>query len=137
MRVSELAARAGTTAKNVRFYEAERVLPAPVRAGNGYRDYSEGDLRQLRLVVALRGLGLGLAECGRLAQMCVTGRCEEMADDLAALVADKRDAVAVAMAELRHLDEALAALETTLASGRAQENLCLGSVGRTTTGATR
>lgn len=127
MKVSELAERVGTTAKTVRFYEAEGVLPAPPRQGNGYRDYAEEDVRRLRLVVALRGLGLDLTECGRLARLCVSGECEEMAGDLTARVAERRTEVAAAMAELRHLDGELAALERALAIGGPQAPFCVGS----------
>lgn len=136
VKVSELAERVGTTAKTVRFYEAEGVLPAPPRQGNGYREYSEDDVCRLRLVVALRGLGLDLAECGRLAQLCVTGRCEEMAGDLTARVAERRAEVAAVLAELRHLDDELAGLERTLATGGRQTTFCLGPAATTTTAAT-
>lgn len=137
MKVSELAERAGTAAKTVRFYEAEGVLSAPARQGNGYRDYSEDDVCRLRLVVALRGLGLDLAECGRLAQLCVTGRCDQMAGDLTARVTERRAEVAAAMAELRHLDDELAALQRTLTIGGPQATFCLGPAVMTTTGAAR
>ncbi len=127
MKVSELGERAGTTATTIRFYEAQGVLPPPPRRENGYRDYGEEDLCRVRLVVALRGLGLDLAESGRLAELCLTGRCDEMAGDLAAQVAERRRSVAAALAEVRHLDGELAMLERTLATGEPQTTLCLGS----------
>jgi DNA-binding transcriptional MerR regulator len=127
MRVSELAERAGTTAKTIRFYESEGVLPAPPRQDNGYRDYSDEDLCRVRLVVALRGLGLDLAESGRLALLCSSGRCEEMSVDFARRIAERRASVANAISELRHLDEELAVLERTLATGEPQETFCLGT----------
>lgn len=126
MKVSELALRAGTTAKTIRFYEAEGILPAPTRRENRYRDYGEEDLCRVRLVVALRGLGLELTESGRLAELCATGRCDEMAGDLAVRIAERREAVATAMAELVHLDAELAAIERSLATGEPQTTLCLG-----------
>lgn len=126
MQVSELADRAGTTPKTIRFYEAEGVLPSPPRRANGYREYAEQDLCRTRLVVTLRGLGLDLTESGRLAELCATGRCDEMAGDLAVRVAERRKAVAVAMAELAHLDAELAAIATGLANGEPQDSLCTG-----------
>ena len=127
MKESELPARAGTTAKTLRFYEAEGVLPAPSRHENGYRAYDEEDLCRLRLVLALRGLGLNLAESGRLAELCSTGRCEEMASDLAARISERRRSVAAALAEMHHLDQELAQLERTHATGQPQTTFCLGS----------
>jgi DNA-binding transcriptional MerR regulator len=125
MKVSELAERASTTAKTIRFYEAEGTLPAPPRRPNGYRAYADEDLCRVRVVVALRGLGLDLAESGRLAELCSTGRCDEMAGDLGARVAERRRAVAAAVAELQHLDQELARIERSLASGDPEPALCL------------
>jgi MerR family transcriptional regulator, copper efflux regulator len=126
MRVSQLAQRAGVTPTAVRFYEAEGILPVPSRADNGYRDYGEADVCRLRIVVALRGLGLDLAESGRLAGMCSSGECEGMAGELTARLAERRREVSVARAELDHLDKELAALDGALVSGQPMELLCPG-----------
>lgn len=42
-----MEARSGVPRANIRYYEAEGLL-APARSGNGYRDYSEEDLRTWR-----------------------------------------------------------------------------------------
>lgn len=126
MRVSQLAQRAGVAPTAIRFYEAEGILPMPPRADNGYREYDDTDLCRLRIVVALRGLGLDLAESGRLAALCSSGECDEMADQLTGRLADRRREVSVARAELDHLDAELAALEGALVHGRRTEMLCLG-----------
>ncbi len=127
MKVSELAERAGTTAKTIRFYETEGILPAPPRSDNGYRDYRDEDLCRVRVLVSLRALGLDLAESGRLAGLCATGRCDEMSADFASRIAERRASVARSIAELRHLDEELAVLERTVATGQPQETFCLGT----------
>jgi MerR family copper efflux transcriptional regulator len=126
MNVSELARKAGTTAKTIRFYEAEGVLPAPPRKPNGYREYDEGDLCRTRVVVSLRNLGIDLAESGRLGSLCATGECDVMAGDLVERVGQRRREVAVAIAELLHLDRELAALEEALTTGAPPTHLCLG-----------
>src|SRR5262245_43075747 len=125
MRISELARRTGVTTASVRFYEAEGVLPAPERAGNGYREYDEDDVCRLRIVVALRKLGLDPEESGRLAALCVGGQCDVMADQLRARVGRQRDIVAAARAELDHLEAELAGLDRALQSGE-DTNLCPG-----------
>src|SRR3954453_15171299 len=124
MKVSELAERAGTTAKTIRFYEAEGVLPAAPRAENGYRDYTDDDLCRTRLVVALRSLGLELTESGRLAALCATGQCDVMYDDLAVRVTERRASIAKTIAELQHLDQELDRLEANLAAQNPQLSLC-------------
>ena len=118
MNVSEFAARAGISAPAVRFYESRGVIPSPRRRKNGYRDYDESDLCRLRLVVALRGLGLDLAECGRLAQLCQDGECTFMQQRLLEQLDERRAAVARARAELDHLERELTAVQQALRDGR-------------------
>ena len=127
MKASELADRTRSTAKAIRFYEDEGVLPRPRRLANGYRDYTEVDVCRVRVLVALRGLGLDLAESGRLARMCADGQCDDMADELGQRIAERRASVAVAVAELQHVDAELANLERVLATGTPQTSLCLNS----------
>ena len=124
MKVSELAARAGTSPKTIRFYESEGILPAPPREMNGYRSYDETDVCRTRMVVALRNLGLELPEAGRLAAMCAAGRCDDTMSDLAARIPERRRAVAAAIAELRHADAELAAIEHALSIGDSAISLC-------------
>jgi DNA-binding transcriptional MerR regulator len=124
MKVSELAEKAGTSARTIRFYEAEGILPAPPRQANGYRSYDASDLCRTRVVVSLRHLGIDLAEAGRLATMCASGRCDATTADLAARIPERRREVAAAMAELAHLDEELASIERALASGATPTALC-------------
>jgi DNA-binding transcriptional MerR regulator len=52
MRIGELAERAGVSTRALRYYEEQGLISAR-RAGNGYREYDESDLR---LVVEIRSL---------------------------------------------------------------------------------
>ncbi|WP_306955929.1 MULTISPECIES: MerR family transcriptional regulator [Streptomyces] len=61
MRIGELAARAGTTTRTLRYYESRGLLPAR-RGDNGYRTYDEGDLRLLRQIRTLQDFGFDLEE---------------------------------------------------------------------------
>ena len=61
MRIGELAERAGTTTRALRFYESQGLLSAR-RASNGYRDYDESDFRMLREILSLQAIGLSLEE---------------------------------------------------------------------------
>ena len=62
VRIGELAARAGTTAKTLRFYEQAGLLPEPQRTPSGYRDFDDGALDRLAFVKAAQAAGLTLAE---------------------------------------------------------------------------
>lgn len=61
MRIGELAQRAGTTTRTLRYYESRGLLSAR-RAGNGYRAYDEEDLRLLRQIRLLQDFGFELEE---------------------------------------------------------------------------
>ncbi|MFF3849400.1 MerR family transcriptional regulator [Streptomyces sp. NPDC002328] len=61
MRIGELAARAGTTTRALRYYEARGLLPAR-RDELGHRAYDERDLRLLRQIRTLRESGFDLEE---------------------------------------------------------------------------
>ncbi|MEV6947426.1 MerR family transcriptional regulator [Streptomyces sp. NPDC051172] len=61
MRIGELAERAGTTTRTLRYYESRGLLPAR-RGGNGYRTYDESDLRLLRQIRTLQDFGFDLEE---------------------------------------------------------------------------
>lgn len=61
MRIGELARRAGTTTRTLRYYESRGLLPAR-RSGNGYRAYGEDDLRLLQQIRLLQDFGFGLEE---------------------------------------------------------------------------
>ena len=62
MNVGEAARRTGLPAKTLRYYE-EIELVCPVRADNGYRDYSETDVHRLIFLQRARSLGFTIEEC--------------------------------------------------------------------------
>ncbi|MER7807029.1 MerR family transcriptional regulator [Streptomyces sp900116325] len=61
MQIGELAERAGTTTRTLRYYESRGLLPAR-RAVNGYRTYDEDDLRLLQQIRTLQDFGFDLEE---------------------------------------------------------------------------
>jgi arsenate reductase (thioredoxin) len=118
MKIAELARRAGVATSAVRFYEEAGVLPAGRRLANGYRDYADADLARLRLVVALRRLGLAPVDAGRLATVCLERG--EIDRDLMPLIANQREAIERQRADLDRLDSEITDLELTVAAaGRA------------------
>ena len=121
MKVSELARRAGVAPSAVRFYEEMGVLPPAARRDNGYREYADEALTRLRLVVALRRLGLAPVDAGRLAALCMEHG--EVALDLMPLIASQRASIERQRADLDRVDAQLTDLELTIAAaGRARRN---------------
>ena len=62
MKIGELAKASGLTAKTIRFYESEGLLPRPPRTASGYRMYASGDLQRLGFVANAKLVGLTLRE---------------------------------------------------------------------------
>ncbi|MEX1278396.1 MAG: MerR family transcriptional regulator, partial [Chloroflexota bacterium] len=82
MRIRHLAEQLGTTPHAIRYYERRGFVPAPARANNRYREYSDTDADRLRLLLGLRQLDLPLPQAAELAGMCAEGRCTEVSVEL-------------------------------------------------------
>lgn len=61
MRIQELAARAGTTTRALRYYEEQGLLPA-ARSANGYRSYGEHHVRLVLQIRSLQSIGFSLED---------------------------------------------------------------------------
>ncbi len=121
MRIAELSGRVGIAPSAVRWYEKVGVLPNAGRGANGYRDYADADVARLRLVVALRRLGLGPVDAGRLARRFLEQGTPDL--DLAPALEEQRAAIARRRDELDRLEGELVDLEMTIAAaGRARRN---------------
>ena len=62
MRIGELAERAGTSVKTIRYYDRVGVLRPEERSESGYRLYREDALDRYRFVRAAQAVGLRLGE---------------------------------------------------------------------------
>jgi arsenate reductase len=124
VKIAEVARRAGVAPSAIRWYEQTGVLPEPARGDNGYRDYAEADLARLRLVLALRRLGLGPEDAGRMARLCVERGDVDL--DLAPVLAVQREAIARQRADLDRVEGELVDLELTIAAaGRARRTTAM------------
>ena len=61
MTIKQIEAQSGMSRANIRYYEAEGLL-SPARNPNGYRDYSEADLEELKKIRLLRSLHVPLEQ---------------------------------------------------------------------------
>lgn len=123
MRIRHLAEQLGTTPHAIRYYERGGFVPAPARANNRYREYSETDADRLRLLLGLRQLDLPLPQAAELAGMCADGRCDEVSTELRAAIGEKRIELRRRMQEMGYLDRRLAHLQGDLAAGEPPRNL--------------
>ncbi len=116
VRIGELARRAGTSARTLRFYEQAGLLPAPLRTPSGYRDYDDTAVDRLAFVRAAQAAGLTLAEIREVVAVrevqgppCahVVGLLDRHADELDARIAE----LEATRAEVRRLRERAATLD--------------------------
>ena len=65
MNIGLAGKRAGLPPKTIRYYEDIGLL-RPARRENGFRDYGERDVHDLRFIARARGLGFSVEECRHL-----------------------------------------------------------------------
>jgi arsenate reductase (thioredoxin) len=120
MNISTFARRVGISPSGVRWYESAGILPPPRRRPNGYREYTDADCSRLRMVLALRRLGLTPKEAGRLAASCLEGGAADRG--LTAMLARQRRRILQQREELERLELELRdlelSIEATEAAGR-------------------
>ncbi len=62
MKIGELAVESSTPIETIRYYERERLLPAPARTQGNFRVYEAQHLERLQFVRYCRGLDMSLDE---------------------------------------------------------------------------
>lgn len=91
MQIGELARRAQTSIKAVRYYE-ELGLVAPERLSNGYRDYSDRELRIVQEIRTLAAQGIAPAKAAPFVECLATGH--HHSDECPASLTAYRDGIA-------------------------------------------
>ena len=66
MNISEAARRSGLSAKTIRYYEEIGLIAAAARGENGYRQYDQAALEELKFMARAREVGFDLDECRQL-----------------------------------------------------------------------
>ncbi|MFJ8814830.1 heavy metal-responsive transcriptional regulator [Amycolatopsis thermoflava] len=110
MKIGELAAASGTTAKTIRFYEQSGVLPEPTRTSSGYRDYGPEFVDRLGFIRRAQAAGLTLREVGQI--LAISDRGDTPCGHVRQVLADRLDQVRAQIAELVTLETHLDALLT-------------------------
>lgn len=113
MKIGELAKATGTSVENIRFYEREALLPAPMRSENNYRSYGDEHIERLTFIRHCRSLDMALGEIRALLRFKETpqANCEgvnELLDEHIGHVAER-------IRELRALEKQLNVLRAQCA----------------------
>lgn len=62
MTIKDVEERTGLSRSNIRFYEKEKLIEPSRNESNGYRDYSENDVENIRKIAYLRTLGISIED---------------------------------------------------------------------------
>lgn len=72
MTIKDVEERTGLARSNVRFYEKEKLINPSRNEGNGYRDYSEKDVEDIKKIAYLRTLGITIEDIRNIISEKVT-----------------------------------------------------------------
>src|SRR4051794_38556969 len=96
MKIGQLADAVGVSVETVRYYERRGLLAPPVRTDAGYRQYDQGDVARLQLLLRAKQLGFTLSE---IAELFVANDAASTID-VAVAVRSKLAAIDVELVEL-------------------------------------
>lgn len=106
MNIGEAARQSGLPTKTIRYYEDIGLL-RPARRDNGFRDYGDKEVHELRFIARARSLGFSVEECRHLLELYRdTGRAS----------AEVREIASAHMACIRAKMAALRSMERTLSN---------------------
>lgn len=97
MRIGELAEACAVSRDTLRFYERERLLPAPKRSAAGYRLYQSEDASRVRFVRRAQTMGLTLEDIRELLELRTLKtpeQCRRVAARIRARVTDVDERIA-------------------------------------------
>ena len=114
MKIGDIAERSGVTAKTIRFWEEQHLLPAPDRTAAGYRDYDPAILERLAFIRHAQAAGLSLEHIRQVLDIRDDGQppCAHVAD----LIARRLAEVEARLAELARARDQLAVLAARAAA---------------------
>jgi Cd(II)/Pb(II)-responsive transcriptional regulator len=122
MKIGELSSLAGCSVTTVRFYEAEGLLQAPMRAANNYRHYGQQHLDRLAFIVRCRSLDMPHDDIRALLQL--QDDPAKPCDEVNVVLDEHMRLVEQRIVELQALRKQLRAIRSTCAGG-----VCVGDCG--------
>lgn len=112
MLIGQLARSTDVTAKTLRFYEDQGLLPEPARTPAGYRDYPDPAIDRVRFIRNAQGAGLTLAQIRQI--LAIRDRGQPPCDHVAEPVEERLADVDRRLAELERTRDELHALRRRL-----------------------
>lgn len=94
MTIKEVEEKTGLSRSNIRFYEKEKLIQPNRNTGNGYRDYSEKNVQDIRKIAYLRTLGISIDDIRKimLKQVSLYNVIEKQEKSLKTQISDLKNA---------------------------------------------
>jgi Cu(I)-responsive transcriptional regulator len=108
MNIGDASKASGVSAKMIRYYESEDLIPPPMRSASGYRHYSDQDVQRLRFIRRARDLGFQMDGIREL--LALWSDRSRHSSEVKALALDHVEKLEARMRELRSMAETLRTL---------------------------
>lgn len=128
LKIGQVAKETGLSVKAIRFYEKIGLIPAPERTlSSGYRLYTDGDVRRLRLIQRAKLLGLRLGQIKEIVES-LKGQgcdCKRVKPRLRKLVDEQIIEIDRKLRELSLLSEELKKIQKGSEKARLPQGFCI------------
>lgn len=133
MNISLAARQSGLSAKTIRYYEQVELIGPADRAANGYRDYDEAAVAELRFIHRAREVGFSLEECRQLLQ--IQRDPARQSAHVKSLVLEKCGEIELRIERLRSMQTTLTTLASQCSGDEGPDCAILDELGRDEGGA--
>lgn len=103
--IGELSKHTGISTQTIRYYEKIGLLPAPMRASNGYRQYDNSDIERLKFITRARQLDFSLDDVDEI--LALKERREAPCRYVMDVMAQQMRAIEQRISDLRQLHDEL------------------------------
>ena len=117
MNIGTVSKLTGLNAKTIRYYEQIELIAPATRSENGYRQYSDAGIAQLRFIQRARKTGFNIDECRQL--LALFNNSDRHSHHVKKLVLEKADVVAKQIEELKLMQSCLLDLASQCQSNEA------------------
>ena len=105
MNIGAVSKLTGLNTKTIRYYEQIELIAPATRSDNGYRQYSNKELEQLRFVQRARKTGFNIEDCRQL--LALFNNSGRQSHQVKSLVLEKAEQVATQISELKLMHQCL------------------------------
>jgi len=115
MRIGQLASECNCSVETIRYYEKSGLLPKPERAENGYRIYTDNQIKWLQFILRCRSIGLTQDEIRQLTgiDLKVSAKC----DDVNELLSEHLVMLRHKLDELKQMEASISRLKDKCQNG--------------------